>query len=416
MYTAIDCQSFAGGFTLGMVQAGFKLVGKREHTAGFGAPACLANRHLLGYDWELEKSDPGGHGWTPKPVDVVFGNPPCSGFSLASNTNFRGANSPINHCMWDLVQYAGKCDPKVIAFESVQQAVQRQDGREMMQALRARLEEQTGEPWNLTHLKHNALALGGVAYRPRYFWVATRADVGVLSVDPTPLNQVRQPTLWDAIQDLSDLPLDWEPQAYGSAPVSWYVRERSLRSPVATVDGMMTANADSMQAHRIRALFDNIDWQITDTWDDTQRRLYERDGKLPYPWTEAHVERGIRKNWQSGYFPVIRWDPAKPARVITGAGVTNLIHPYLPRQATHREVARIMGFPDDWSCLPWAANRGSDSYWGKGITVQCGSWLGRQFTGFLDGQPLGDHTGELVGDREWLIDIKPAKQPKEAAA
>jgi len=36
VYRAVDCQGFAGGFTLGMVQAGFHLVGKREMKAGFG--------------------------------------------------------------------------------------------------------------------------------------------------------------------------------------------------------------------------------------------------------------------------------------------------------------------------------------------------------------------------------------------
>lgn len=77
MYTAVDCQGFAGGMTLGMVQAGFKLVGKREHTGGFGVPNCEANRHLLGNDWTAQSGD--AKTWEVVPnVELVFGNPPCS--------------------------------------------------------------------------------------------------------------------------------------------------------------------------------------------------------------------------------------------------------------------------------------------------------------------------------------------------
>ena len=57
-HTFIDALGFAGGFTLGMVQAGFELVGKREMKGGFGVPNCEANRHLLGNGWRSEAIDP----------------------------------------------------------------------------------------------------------------------------------------------------------------------------------------------------------------------------------------------------------------------------------------------------------------------------------------------------------------------
>lgn len=77
MYRAVDVMGFAGGFTLGMTQAGFELAGKRELPGGFGVANCLANRHLLGQNWEAQASHPAEwevvHG-----AQVVFGNPPCS--------------------------------------------------------------------------------------------------------------------------------------------------------------------------------------------------------------------------------------------------------------------------------------------------------------------------------------------------
>lgn len=77
MYRAVDCQSFAGGFTLGVVQAGFELAGKREDVGGFGVQNCLANRHILGYNWQAQVSEP--KDWeVVNDAQLVFGNPPCS--------------------------------------------------------------------------------------------------------------------------------------------------------------------------------------------------------------------------------------------------------------------------------------------------------------------------------------------------
>ena len=119
MYDAIDVLGFAGGFTLGMAQAGFRLVGKREMKGGFGVANCEANRHLLGHDWKSEAGDPAG--WTVPSggASVVFGNPPCSGFSVMSSKEFRGADSKINHCMWAFADYVARVAPQVAVFESV---------------------------------------------------------------------------------------------------------------------------------------------------------------------------------------------------------------------------------------------------------------------------------------------------------
>lgn len=76
-YRAVDVMGFAGGFTLGMAQAGFQLAGKREMKGGFGVANCEANRHLLGNDWQAQVGP--AESWeVVSGTDVVFGNPPCS--------------------------------------------------------------------------------------------------------------------------------------------------------------------------------------------------------------------------------------------------------------------------------------------------------------------------------------------------
>lgn len=407
-YTAIDCQGFAGGFTLGMVQAGFELVAKREHPAGFGAKACLANRHLLGDGWQLEMDDQPG--WTAvEGVDVVFGNPPCSGWSVASNTKFRGADSPINHCQWDFARYVARCRPRVAAFESVTQAFAREDGLAMMRQLRDLVEYETGREWYLTHIKHDAYALGGIATRRRYFWLVSQEP---FQLDPSPVRS--SPTLWDGIGDLSDLPLSWEPQPYGTAPVSPYAAEKGLRGLSGLVDGHQVHQGDSLNAQRIAVLFDTDEWAQGETWFDVLKRVYETHGALPPPWTVEQCERFVKNEFAGNYFPVRRWIADQPGWVIHG-GMGAALHPTLPRMMTHREVARVMGFPDTWTALPWAAERGGGAFWGKGITVHCGRWLGEQITRHLDQNHETAVPGVQLGEREQVYDVRPWQPGKERA-
>lgn len=72
---AVDVLGFAGGFSMGMVQAGFDLAGKCELN-DFGVRNMEINRHLLGHGWQTQISGSGG--WEVVPAEVVFGNPPCS--------------------------------------------------------------------------------------------------------------------------------------------------------------------------------------------------------------------------------------------------------------------------------------------------------------------------------------------------
>lgn len=76
MYRFASCQTFAGGFDVGMVQAGFSFVHKVEQKGGFGMANCLANRHVLGQDWTSQVGDP--ETWYVPEVEVLAGNPPCS--------------------------------------------------------------------------------------------------------------------------------------------------------------------------------------------------------------------------------------------------------------------------------------------------------------------------------------------------
>lgn len=357
MKTAIDVQSFAGGFSLGVVQAGFNLIAKREYPGGFGSQAMLANRHLLGYDWNLQAADP--IDWTPTPADLVFGNPPCSGFSNRSvsirgkqddgsigKIQFRGIESNANACMWALIRYAAECDPKIVIFESVQGAFRH--GRELMQQLRKELEAITGHEYDLFHVLHNVADLQGAQTRPRYFFVASRIGFGVKP--PT----FTSSTVRDRIEDLETVPL-----------------------------GQLEGHDinDAVQEARIQELASKVDWLADETSGHAYARAIEQGIDLKQ-WDEPLVsDKGTTQ------FAPRRLNYDKPSRVLAGDAHAKIVHPVLPRTLTHREIARLTGFPDEWRCAPYAEKRGNGQWWGKGICVEAGRWIAEAAHDTLNGTP-----------------------------
>lgn len=391
---AIDVMGFAGGFTLGTVQAGFELVGKREMPGGFGVPNCEANRHLLGDGWTAQVGSP--ESWEGvADVAYVFGNPPCSGFSLLSSKGFRGVDSPINHCMWAFAGFVAKTRPLVAAFESVTQAFTQ--GITLMRSLHAKLVEDTGIPYRLYHVKHNNLAVGGVAIRKRYFWVVSQVPFGV--EHPT---LDRTPVLWDAIGDLEHAPVTWELQPRRAQPSWWAEREVAHGD---TFDGhFYQVNPEFQRAMDLLPVAEP--WEYRKTISYMARRYYELKGELPESWARNGAKY-IAKNFENmGYHQLIRWDPHQPARVITGGAMYAILHPTQYRLFTHREVARVMGFPDDWRVLPLKPVSNLRLTWGKGIPVTSGRWLSHWVKRSINGQP-GSITGEPTdeGKMESIIDV-----------
>lgn len=392
-YRAVDVMGFAGGFTLGMVQAGFELVGKCELPGGFGVPNCEANRHLLGNEWRSHVGDPATT-WPVLPdTDVVFGNPPCSGFSVMSAKSFRGADSKINHCMWAFADYVIRARPRIAVFESVQQAFTSTGGLDLMRRLRAHVAEGTGDRWTLHHVRHNAYSVGGPAQRRRYFWLVSRVPFGVEEPEPR-----RLPLLDDVIRDLEPLGRTWNPQPYRSPP-SWYAER--LRSADDAVDGHVWLTNPMIR--RAIDLAQTVPWHPGESIQEVARRCWDERACLPESF--GYLEEKIVKNeFRMGYITPTRWRPDGPARVVTGGALLLVLHPRLDRMITHREAARVLGFPDDWRLAPLRRSSGLYMTHGKGITVDCGRWIGYWIRRALDGEP-GSLVGTPLGEDEFDVNV-----------
>jgi site-specific DNA-cytosine methylase len=441
---AATVHGFGGGFTLGAVQAGFELDSTFTRDVGFGVYATLANRHLLGDTWESVASSPDQ--WDTRDVDLVMGNPPCSGFSTLSPKAFRGTNSAINDYMWELVTYAGRVAPPMVIWESVQTTFRQ--GLELMRQLHDKLEELSGQQYTLTHVLHNNLSHGGVSMRKRYFWVASRVPFGVdhgrvdRQGDFQDLDRV--PVFRDMLRDLAPLGLTMAPQQYRSTVplhtidddgeyVASSVRvlnsskwsEREAHDGTGIVDGHDIYHSKTFD--RTRELLEVVDtpWAEGENMSSVLRKYYAEHKKLTPSWNYmtkkvdpvtgetvalSKAERLIETDFAMGHNQPTRWRADRPANVITGGAVHLVVHPWLDRLITHREAARIQGFPDDWKIWPVRTAPDVGPGWGKGVPVQAGRWVARWARAALEGEP-GPITGvplrqynkklaEQFGDRE----------------
>jgi site-specific DNA-cytosine methylase len=384
----VDAHCFAGGLALGIKQGGdFELVAKKESQDGFGSLNMEANRHIMGENWETQSgmySD-----WEPIDAQLVASNPPCSAFSLLSSRNVRGMDSKINACMWGVAEYAARVKPEIFVMESVQGAYTQ--GKDLMVRLRARLEELSGDQYELTHVLHSARSVGSPQLRRRYLMVCHKIPFGLEPPEPQEL-----PTVRDCIDDLRDLRIQWGPQSYKRMPLSmWAATKRSFDG---LVDGHMYMQNLSQQ--RMEVLLKTGRWTPGKQYSDLMKELYENDVELPEIFKS--YETMIEANWQFGWRSpgVIRPDWMCP--VITGNGGGGLGHYTEPRILTQREVARLMGFPDNWLIEPNQKYKYLNSGWGKGVTVDVGRYFGTWLAKSINGEP-GSVMGNLIGERERLI-------------
>lgn len=388
----IDVQCFAGGLTLGVAQAGFTLVGKREAPPdpGFGTPLLEGNRHLLGDAWYAQTGD--SSSWDAKHVPLVISNPPCSGFSNMTgiNKDFHGIDSAVNECMWETIRFASRCDPEIVIFESVQGAYS--SGRPLMQRLRLELESLTGKDYDLYHVKHNVASLGGGCVRRRYFFVAVRSGLNFDVAYPDP-ERVKVKTLAESIGDLLDTPLSWD-----STPGDGHVT---------TLSGLngrrFKRMAELMPYWRGGSSLSDAAWRYLN--GVPEEGLPGHDCLPEECGFSANQEKKLREIGSWFFFQPQRWAWDVPGRVIDGGSFARSVHPLLPRTFTYREGARIMGFPDEWSLKPIGEHKGGPAWLGKGVCPTAGKWIGHAARKTLLGRWEAPG-GELIGERERLIWVK----------
>lgn len=186
--TCIDLFAGAGGFSLGVSQAGFNVVAAVEIDRG-ACDTLRANWQYFPNMLIIEKDIrelPGAElldmvGMKCGELSMLIGGPPCQGFSF-SNTKKRSLDDPRSKLMFEFIRMTKELQPKVFYIENVPGLFAFKDFfYSLMQSL-----EECG--FVVRFLMMDAVSYGVPQHRKRIFIQGVRNDIDMLPAFPVPEN------------------------------------------------------------------------------------------------------------------------------------------------------------------------------------------------------------------------------------
>lgn len=368
---AADFFSGAGGLSLGLEQAGYKVVMSADHEP-------FANRthahHFggLSVDWDL--SDPAvvakvGDLVREAEVDLVAGGPPCQPFSRAGRSMIRyrvqsGLRDPHDERrdLWrSFLEIVDRARPKAVLMENVPDMAL---DREMF-ILRSMVEELEQMNYSVEERVIDAWRYGVPQFRQRLILVALQDNTEFRWPEEDP----HKVTVWNAIGDLPEVEGGWRPEggqhgwADYSGPVTQFQRE--MRAGVALAD-----------SHKV---FDHITRPVR---DDDREAFESMTHATKYTDLSEQHQRYRGDIFDDKYNRLNENDLSRTITAHIAKDGYWYIHPRQSRTLTVREAARLQTFPDDFRFdgPPSAAFRQI----GNAVPPRLGFLIGRAIRESLD--------------------------------
>lgn len=206
-FSALDLFSGAGGFSLGLTNAGFSVVGAvdswdvavRTHAANFDHPVLPADlSRLAGNDLlRMIGIDAGA-------VDLLVGGPPCQGFSVQR----IGPDHDIrNHLVLEFARLVTEIRPRLFLMENVPGLLGKR-GKELVAEFTVRLSK---AGYRLTSTTINAADHGVPQIRRRIVFAGWREDSPAFMFPPSSCRPGDYRTVSDAFDGLPSPPTDLSP-------------------------------------------------------------------------------------------------------------------------------------------------------------------------------------------------------------
>jgi DNA (cytosine-5)-methyltransferase 1 len=387
---AIDLFCGAGGMSLGFEQAGFDVVLGVDadghhiaaHARNFPQSISLC-RSVVDLDAEGLWDVLGGK----IDVDLVFGGPPCQGFS---HMGLRDAKDPRNTLVDHFCRLVAEIRPRAFVVENVPGMLSGETRCVLDRAVESleRAGYRVSRPRVL-----DAQHFGVPQKRKRLFVLGVRADVERNAPYPDGAcpGQPPRPTVWEGIADLPSVD----------------ARDELFERDVATYD----REPDNDYARVARG-----------------KRADPSDLSYPREWQSDRCSGCLRVRHTAQAMAV--YDSTPPGQVVPGHKLPRLdpdgicptlragsdsthgsytaprpIHPFRPRCLTAREAARLHGFPDWFSFYPlkWHAYRQI----GNSVCPPVARAVGREIAWVLGCEPTKPTQVVRLSDNFPLPDDRP---------
>jgi DNA (cytosine-5)-methyltransferase 1 len=313
----IDLFCGAGGLSLGAAKAGIsiKLAVEKDIPAANTYTANHPSTKILCQD--IIEIDP--LEYVSKNPFIVFGGPPCQGFSY-SNTKTRNLKNGNNNLFEEFLRFVRVLQPEWFLFENVEGITTFNDG-ETVKAIKAFF---TRIGYQTTERVLFASDFGVPQHRNRFIMVGNKLGIDF----EFPKKMDFQVTVREAISDLPELA---NGASFATLP---------YRLPISE----LSQYAARMRQHSLTAsqnlVSRNKDYVI-------ERYRYIKQGQN---WSAIPKElMGNYKNLSNCHSGIYkRLNADTPSVVISNYRKNMLIHPSQDRGLSVREAARLQSFPDDF--------------------------------------------------------------------
>jgi len=340
---AVDLFAGAGGMTLGFEQAGFDVLASVEidpihcaiHKFNFPCWAILCKNIADVKGEEIRNSSLIGS----REIDVVFGGPPCQGFSLIGKRCF---DDPRNSLVFHFIRLVLELQPKVFVLENVKGMTVGKH-KIFIEEIIDKFEKQ-GYKVRTEYQILNAAQYGVPQNRERLFLIGSRHDCELPNY-PKSITKIPKknksvlndklpssPTVWEAIQDLPEVEdyvelykQDWVFTDFGK-PSNYARKLHSL--------GSREDNYLYERRYDLRMLTSSLRTQHT-------LESIKRFESTPHGTTEP-ISRFFKLD-PEGICNTLRAGTPSNRGAYTSP---RPIHPFTPRCITVREAARLHSYPD----------------------------------------------------------------------
>ena len=263
-----------------------------------------------------------------KTIDVVIGGPPCQGFSLANKNRNKVKNDPRNELFYEFVRVVTDLQPKAFVMENVRGLLSMQKGK-VIQLMKEEFEN-AGLGYRVDYKVLLASDYGVPQNRQRVIMIGIRKDLGT---EPGfPIKTYDKPvTVWEAISDLPQIKASEgeEKMTYQTEPQNAY---------------------QAFMRQSSSAVCNHVAMRHTKRLIDRFQVIKAGQSLAHVPQEHAAVKRGKPNEKSKIVFSQNnqRLHADRPAPTIAASFQSNFIHPYLHRNFTAREGARLQSFPDDF--------------------------------------------------------------------
>ncbi|MEV0269781.1 DNA (cytosine-5-)-methyltransferase [Hamadaea sp. NPDC050747] len=381
---AADLFSGAGGLSLGLEAAGWKVVLSADHFS----EAVETHRHHFGgmaLDWDLadpDRVDKIAQLVRDAGVELLAGGPPCQPFSKAGRSkirhrvreHLRDPHDERRELWRSFVEVVRQARPRAVLMENVPDMAL---DREMF-ILRDMVHELEEMGYAVEERVVETFRYGVPQFRQRLILVGLSGNVSF----GWPKMTEKRTTVWNAIGDLPPVEGGWRPEGGALGYIKYGGPQSTFQKKMR--QGVRASDRDKVFDHITRPVRED-DREIFDMMDASTR----------YSDLPEEMRRYRADIFDDKYKRLDANDLSRTIVAHIAKDGYGFIHPHQPRTLTVREAARLQTFPD------WFRFAGPPSFAfkqiGNAVPPLLGEHLGKAIMSSLDLGKTVSHTTTEVG-------------------